>query len=306
MISIVVNFFNNCREAERTLFSLSRAYQKGIFDTPYEVIVIDHGSTKPLSASTVMSFGPEFKYRFVKTTSVSPVKAINVACRDAAGDELLVLIDGAHILSPGILKAATDAFKMFANPFIATVPFHLGPKRQNESVADGYNQQVEDALLAPIDWKSNGYKLYTATGNFADSSGGWFGCLLESGCFGMRKADYLTMGGFDERFQTKGGGLVALEFFKRAVSNSAFEYVMLLGEGTFHQFHGGVASNAKLEDHPFEEFHNEYTKITGTEYSQALRKPYFVGQLPNEVLPIVQTSAAMGTNFWLAMAQNTA
>lgn len=81
---------------------------------------------------------------------------------------------------------------------------------------------------------------------------------------------------------------------------------MLLGEGTFHQFHGGVASNAKLEDHPFEEFHNEYTKITGTEYSQALRKPYFVGQLPNEVLPIVQTSAAMGTNFWLAMAQNTA
>ena len=303
MISVVVNFFNNRREAARTLYSLTRAYQRGLSDTPYEVIVIDHGSTKPLSSIDVLSFGPEFKYRFVETNSVSPVKAINDACREAAGDELIVVIDGAHILSPGIIKGSIDAFKLFPSPFVATVPFHLGPKRQNESVVDGYNQQAEDALLAPIDWKTNGYRLYMATGDFGDTSGGWFGCLLESGCFGIRKADYLAMGGFDERFQTKGGGLVALDFFKRAVSNDSLEYVMLIGEGTFHQFHGGVASNAKLAEHPFEEFHNEFIKVTGVEYTQAHRRPYFLGGLSKEVLPIIQSSAALGANFWMTNSQ---
>jgi len=101
-------------------------------ETPYEVIVMDNGSTRPLSEQQVRAFGPEFKYRFVSTTSVSPSQAINSACRDALGEELLVMIDGAHILSPGVLRRSIDAFTLFPSPFIATVPFHLGPMRQND------------------------------------------------------------------------------------------------------------------------------------------------------------------------------
>lgn len=292
MLSIVVNFYNNRREAENTLHSLTRAYQKGLGNTPYDVIVIDNGSAQPLSEERVGSFGPEFRYRFVATTSPSPAQSINAACRDAVGDELMVVIDGAHILTPGILCRAKDAFSLFRSPFIATVPFHLGPKNQSHSVSEGYNQVVEDQLLGQSGWRLNGYRLFRCSGAFADGSGGWFGSLYESGCFGMRKQDYLSLGGLDERFQSRGGGLVNLDFFARALSCLTLDYVMLLGEGSFHQVHGGVASNAPRDHHPFEEFHREYVSIRGAAYQRVHRTPYQIGALANEALPIVRHSAA--------------
>ena len=305
MLSIVVNFFNNPREAKNTLYSLTRAYQNEIKNIPYEVIVLDNGSTQPLTEKQVQSFGPEFKYRFVSTTSVSPVTAINAACRDALGEELIVMIDGAHILSPGILKHSIDAFTLFPSPFIATVPFHLGPMRQNESILEGYNQLMEDRLLSECSWKSNGYNLYKIAGDFADACRGWFGCLFESSCFGIKKADYQSLGGLDERFQSRGGGLVSPDFFTRALSRENLQYVMLLGEGTFHQFHGGVASNAPYSRHPANEFHQEYVNIRGIPYKQVLRKPYHMGILPDEALRVATISAGLGEQFWLENKTNT-
>jgi glycosyltransferase involved in cell wall biosynthesis len=299
MLSIVVNFYNNQREADNTLHSITRAYQKVQPGTPYEVIALDNGSSQPLSPERVKAFGPEFRYRFISTSSVSPVEAINAACRDAAGDELLVVIDGAHILSPSILNRTMEAFSLFPSPFVATVPFHLGPKHQNQSVEEGYDQVAEDRTLRQYDWKQNGYELFKVAGAFADASGGWFGCLLESGCFGMRKIDYLTLGGFDERFQTPGGGLANLDIFNRALSRKDFEYVVLLGEGTFHQFHGGVASNATAETHPWPVFHEEYLRIRGTPYQQVFRRPYHLGVIRNEALHVVKASAEAGQGLWL-------
>jgi hypothetical protein len=299
MLSIVVNFFNNRREAENTLHSITRGYQQVPPGIPYEVIAIDNGSSQPLSPERVSAFGPEFRYRFVSTSSVSPVEAINVACRDAVGDEILVVIDGAHILSPGILNRAIDAFSLFTSPFVATVPFHLGPKHQNQSVVEGYNQVAEDQTLRQYDWRRNGYELFKVAGAFADASGGWFGCLFESGCFGMRKIDYLTLGGFDERFQTPGGGLTNLDFFSRALSHKQLDYVVLLGEGTFHQFHGGVASNATTESHPWPMFDEEYRRIRGAPYQQVFRRPYQLGVIRNETLHVVKASAEAGQGLWL-------
>ncbi len=292
MISIVVNFFNNRREAENTLYSMTRAYQQGMGDTPYEVIAIDNGSTQPLSAERVTSFGPEFRYRFLATDSVSPAQAINCACHEARGEKIMVVVDGAHILTPGVLRRARDAFRMVQSPFVATVPFHLGPKNQSHSVSEGYNQAVEDQMLSLSGWRQNGYELFNYSGAFADGSGGWFGCLYESGCFCMRKQDYLALGGLDERFQSRGGGLVNLDFFARVLAEDALDYVMLLGEGSFHQVHGGVASNAPRHQHPFEEFHREYVNIRGKAFSRSLRRPYHIGMLRSEALRIAKLSMA--------------
>ncbi|TLY52304.1 MAG: glycosyltransferase family 2 protein, partial [Gammaproteobacteria bacterium] len=187
MLSVVVNFYNNRREAMNSLFALSRAYQRNTQDIEFEVIALDHGSSAALAAADVRAFGPEFQYRYIETQAVSPAAAINAACRDARGDDLLVLIDGAHIATPGVYALAAMAFAQFPAPFIAMPPFHLGPKQQNESVLEGYSQLVEDGLLARCDWKRNGYRLYSIAGSFADGGLGWFGCAFEAGCFGVRK-----------------------------------------------------------------------------------------------------------------------
>jgi Glycosyl transferase family 2 len=298
MLSVVINFYNNRREAMNTLYSLTRAYQHDIRDLDYEIIAVDNGSSQPLSEGDVRAFGPQFHYRYVQTASISPARTINAACYEARGDCLLVVIDGAHILSPGILARASEAFVCFSAPFLATVPFHIGPKQQNQSVLDGYNQRLEDELLKRSGWKQNGYRLYDIAGSFADASMGWFGCLFESGCFGLRKTDFISLGGFDERFVARGGGLVNLDIFQRAVARQDMQYVMLLGEASFHQFHGGVASNAPATQHPWKEFHDEYVHIRGKPFARIPRRPFFFGNLPNEALGAARMSANHGLELW--------
>jgi hypothetical protein len=298
VLSIVVNFYNNRREALNTLHSLTRSYQRHAQDIAHEVIALDNGSSQPLADADVRAFGPEFEYRFVQTASVSPAPAINAACREAIGERLLVIVDGAHILSPGVLHLAHQAFERFPSPFAVTVPFHLGPKIQNESVPEGYNQQVEDQLLASSGWKDNGYRLYSIAGAFADDSGGWYGQLFESGCFAIRKSEFLRLGGFDEAFTSPGGGLTSLDFFQRALLTKGMDYVILLGEGTFHQVHGGVATNASLADHPWKRFHREYLRIRGHRYMRVPRKPKYLGTVPPEAAAIADFSRKVGEELW--------
>jgi hypothetical protein len=300
MLSIVAAFFDNRREARNTLHSLSPAYQRGAEALDYEVIALDNGSREPLDPAEVRAFGPRFRHRFVETTSKSPAAAINAAVREAAGDRVMVLIDGAHIVTPGVLALADEAFRRFESPFVVVPGFHLGPKRQNISVTEGYDQREEDRLLALADWKRDGYRLFLVSRAFADGGSGWFGKLFESGCFALRKQDYLRLGGFDERFRMPGGGLVNLEFFERCLGDAGLEYVMLLGEGSFHQFHGGFTTNKPMSEHPFEQCHDEYVRLMGKPLARTTRRPYVMGRLPDEALAFALASANFGLREWLA------
>jgi hypothetical protein len=55
-------------------------------------------------------------------------------------------------------------------PVIGTIAFHLGPELRVESVKRGYNQAIEDELLAGSGWEADGYRLFTIS-VFAGSSG---------------------------------------------------------------------------------------------------------------------------------------
>ncbi len=268
-LSVVAIFHDMRREAARTLHSLSPAYQRAAF--PYEVIAIDNGSSEPLAAADVARFGKRFRHLRHETDSVSPAAAVNIGARMARGRRLAVLIDGARILSPGILRAMRDCARLVPNAFVFTLGFHLGHEKQNVSVTRGYDRRVEDEMLEKADWKSDGYRLFdiACLGGSADS--GYFGPVAESNCFSIDRRLFLSMGGFDEAFREPGGGLVNLDFFARAMENPDATPVLLLGEGTFHQFHGGVATNAPIDAHPWERFHEEYRRIRGKNYAEPAR-----------------------------------
>ncbi|MBN2707236.1 MAG: hypothetical protein JXR89_12465 [Deltaproteobacteria bacterium] len=300
LLTVIVVFFNMRREAERTLYTLTPAYQQEVDHRDYRVLVIDNGSEVPLGRPLVEGFGPNFFYHPVPTGEVSPVAVINQAVATAASELVMVMIDGAHMLSPGVIGNALAVARACSRPLVTVVGFHLGAENQNRSVSKGYNQAAEDELLRTVDWRENGYRLFALAGELSYDCAGWFGPLAESNCFLMRRADYLEIGGFDEGFTEVGGGLAILDFFRRALLREDFDYVVLLGEGSFHQFHGGVASNAPYADHPWERFHRQYQQLRGEDYQVVVRRPRLWGRINPEVDAWARRCAGVGLGWWQA------
>ncbi len=290
-LSIIVNFHNMGREAVRTLHTLSCRYQRGVAEDAYEVIAIDHGSSVPLDEAMVRSHGRNFRLvtHAPGTVPVSPARALNAAAADSAGDAVAVCIDGARMLTPGIVRFMLAAVDGFVDPVVATLGWHLGPAVQNESMLAGYDQAAEDRLLESIDWRRDGYELFRVSCLAASSAVGWFRPIAESNCLALRRRTYERLGGFDERFGEAGGGLVALDFYRRACA-AASDLVLLLGEGTFHQFHGGVATNVPTDRHPYTRFHDEYIRLRGERFVPPSTRACYLGGVPPQCLPFLALS----------------
>lgn len=287
-LSIIVVLFNMQREASRTLYTLSTKYQTNTSEYEYEVLVVDNGSLIPIEETFVKSFGLNFHLIRFKPTP-SPAAAINKTVSMSQGNLIMIIIDGARMLSPGIINATLRSFKAFDNPVVATIAYHLGTKIQNISITEGYNQETEDLLLKDVDWRTNGYKLFSVSVLAGSSSNGWFLPLSESNCITITKYEFYKINGYCESFETPGGGFVNLDFYKRACENTD-NLVILLGEGTFHQFHGGVATNVPLNQHPGQIFNNEYRLLRGIDFSTPLQKPTYFGKLQNETIQFLDYS----------------
>ncbi|MFZ4462633.1 MAG: glycosyltransferase family A protein [Bacteroidales bacterium] len=288
ILSIIVVFYNMKREAPRTLYTLSTNYQQEVDCNQYEVIAIDNGSEEAMSKEMVQSFGSN--YRFIqRAKSSSPNSAINVGVDLALGRLIMICIDGARMLTPKVIYYTLAAFRAFENPIVATIAYHLGPKLQNISMTEGYNQDAEDKLLESVDWKGNGYSLLSISSLAGSGISGWFLPLGESNCLTITKSLFTNLEGYDEKFISPGGGMVNLDFYKRACEATT-PLVVLLGEGTFHQFHGGVATNIPLNQHPILIFHEEYRQLRGQDFSFPSQEPTLFGKLPKESMPFLNYS----------------
>lgn len=292
-ISVLVVFFNMRREARRTVHSLISSYQ-GLEEDDYEVILLESGSSLALESDLVASLPPNFSYQKITPKHPSPCEALNQGIQLARGQYVACSIDGARILSPGILRHTLSALTLWPNGFIYTLGMHLGPKSQNDSIREGYCQEVEDAMLESSSWEDNGYKLFHHAALAASSHGGYLQELNESNFFCVSKSTLKKIGGFEPRFRTRGGGLVNLDVFNRLVELPETQPILLLGEATFHQFHGGVATNVTMDNHPWEEFSQEYKSIRGHDFYTAKQTPILYGSVCAESRRVFRLAQARG------------
>jgi cephalosporin hydroxylase len=243
-LSVVVVFYNMKREAQRTLHSLSRAYQQGIDGLDYEVIVIENGSAadQKLGADYVRSFGAEFRYVDLDTRATStPVDALNHGVELAAGNTIAFMIDGAHVLTPNVLRYGMAGLSTYAPAIVVTQQWYVGPGQQPDAMLAGYDQTYEDELFRAIEWPLDGYRLFDIGHFIGDRD--WFDGLWESNCIFVPRKLLEQYGSFDESFDMAGGGYANLDLYERLGAAPDVNVVTILGEGSFHQVHGGTTTN---------------------------------------------------------------
>jgi len=262
------------REIIRTIQSFLSPYQIGIENKNIEIIVIDTGSE---NLPDLTQFKDRIKFVQFKSKHPSPVEAVNHGISIASSDLVGVLIDGARMVTPGMCRDVIHVNDVYDRAFITTLAFHLGPKIQMESVFEGYNQEVEDQILDKIDWINNGYDLYLASSLALSSINGIYGPIAESNAIFTTKKIWKELKGFDERFISIGGGLSNLDVYKRACEIDDLKHIRLSSEATFHQVHGGVATNNKQGVHD-KIFNKEYESIHGKPFSVHDRIPELHGE----------------------------
>jgi len=268
LFSIIVNFYNMPREAARTLTSLTRSYQQGIGALRYEVICIDNGSSPPLDREWIENFGPEFRLFLPSLSTSSPCRAINEAARQATGRYLAIMIDGAHILSPGVFREVWDAIDAAPEAVVGLRQWFIGGDQRWLSMS-GYTRAQEDMLFDKISWPEDGYKLFRISTPIWESPNHWLDGMIESNCLFVPRSIYERIGGMDEAFSEPGAGYANLDLFKRAVNASPEPLIALLGEASFHQFHDGTTTNVsdQEKERRVRGYETNYMRLRGEAYA---------------------------------------
>ncbi len=243
-LSVIVVFYNMKREAARTLRSLTRDYQIDVDGLDYEVIVVENGSEpgQALGADYVEGFGPEFHYLDMgEEATPSPTVALNAGLARSRGRHVALMIDGAHVLTPGVLRHGVSGLTTYRPAIVATQQWYVGPGQQGDAMNHGYDQTVEDELFDKIAWPVDGYRLFEI-GHFIGERD-WFDGMQESNCIFVDRELLEQIGGFDESFSMPGAGYANLDFWERLAESPGVKMASILGEGSFHQFHGGTTTN---------------------------------------------------------------
>ena len=298
-LSVIVVVYDMAREIPRTLQSLSRSYQEHCEDLSYEVLVVDNGSPNPVDESVISAAGPEFQYHRLQSPPPSPAYALNYGAQKARGDTLCFMVDGAHLLTPGIFYKAMGARRALNNAVVTARYFYMGPGQQNETMLQGYNQQREDELMRQIDWPNDGYRLFEVGSPLVYNDFPvvtWFYKPLESNCLFMSARHFREIGGADEQFVIPGGGFLNMDLYKRACDTGDATPVMLIGEGSFHQIHGGTTTNIAPDRQAqiVETYKQQYREIRGAELTAVSKELFFFGHMPTEASKIHRRSNRPG------------
>ena len=87
----------------------------------------------------------------------------------------------------------------------------------------------------------------------------------------------------DESFSMPGGGFVNLDLYERTVSSPEVNLVTLLGEGSFHQVHGGTTTNQASHEVRRDlilGYEDHYEEVRGRRFRVPTKRAHYVGSLP--------------------------
>jgi glycosyltransferase involved in cell wall biosynthesis len=294
LLSVVLVVYNMAEQAKNTLTSLSAGYQVGVSPEDYEVVIVENSSTDNIRKAVIDDLPENFRYFLRSETEPTPVHAVNFGASQARGENICIMIDGARMLTPGLIKN-TILGHGISSAAVVTVPsYHLGHQIQQEAVKTGYGVHAERHLLSSISWPEQGYRLFEIACFSRSSEPGIFLPNSESNSISMPKEIWDKLGGCDPSFNMCGGGFVNLDLYKQACAYPDVQHVILPGEGTFHQYHGGVTTGGKRgkdRDTLMLAIINQYRELRGEDYFSPVTTPVYLGEISTQAQKFVLESS---------------
>lgn len=291
-LSIVIVVYRMSRQALNTVRSFAVPHQLATSSDHYEIIVVENESDDLLGAEAATSVASNVRYYLRPNEGHSPVPALVHGLTHARGKYLGVVIDGARMVTPRVIHYALAAFRITPHAVVAVPGYHLGEAEQHTNPA--HDETAEQRLLDRIDWTADGYRLFEVSTFFRGRhQHGFLLPLMESNCVFFSREAYEIIGGVDTRFDMPGGGMVNLDLYKRLVERREAELFITPGEGTFHQYHGGVTTRAdENREELLASFRDQYAHIRGTHYTFAEKRPRLIGAVPGWALPMLAFSSS--------------
>src|SRR5207247_4958168 len=112
---------------------------------------------------------------------------------------LCLMIDGARLVTPGVLAWGMRLLKLAPGAIVEVRGWHLGPKWQPESVAEGYSHDIESHLLDQVRRWENGYRLFDISSGSAQTKLGVSHPASESNRLLVSRALFERIDMFDAR-----------------------------------------------------------------------------------------------------------
>lgn len=291
---MIVVVYRMSDQAMNTLYTLSAAYQRNVREKDYEVIVVENHSDDLLDEANVYRMGKNFRYILREEASPSPVAALNEGFEISKGGIVCLMIDGARMVTPRVMEYALCASHLFSRPLVAVPGYHLGYMEQQFSRTSGYDEKEEKRLLSTVKWRENGYELFSVSCLSGANRNGFMAPMMECNCLFCSRESFKKIGKADLRFDMPGGGMINLDLFKRLMLLTDIRFVVLPGEGSFHQFHKGVTTMEQdNKEELYASFNTQYRSIRGEPFSANFtpREPFFIGAIAGPAQTFVVTSA---------------
>lgn len=294
-VSVLLVGYRMPRQLLNTVRSLTVPYQRGIDASSFEIVLVENESDDMVQPRDLARIASNVVYHRRREEGVSPAPALNEAFRRSRGDVVGIMVDGARMVTPGLLRNVVDAFRMDPHALVTAPGYHLGHDDQQFHAHSGYDEAVEQQLLRNIGWPAEGYRLFEIAVRSGANPYGFLHPFMESNALFVSREHFERIGGADERFDLVGGGMVNLDLYRRLAEAADTTLVVLPGEGSFHQFHGGVTTqhDADRED-LMARFNEQYRAIRGVPYHSVEREPILLGEVPLQAMRMLQYSAFEG------------
>ena len=310
MLSVVLIGYKMSRQLLNTAYTLSTHYQRNVNASEYELIVVENESSDNVDEEALLALGDNIRFLRRQESSHTPVYAVNEAFSLCRGELWGLMIDGARMVSPGVLRKAIDCWSENRRALVAVPGYHLGKQEQYELEDPLAALQAERELLDACDWRKDGYQLFSISTFSGANRRGYLQPIMECNCVFSSAGNFERIGYADERFQLRGGGSINLHMYRSLGLLADSELYVLPGEGSFHQFHGGVTTFgyedrvAEIERHRVQ-LHSFWPGG----FHSLRRKPTLYGDIPEQARPFLEVSREfearreqrlrrMGLPFW--------